>query len=314
MDERKISSVVDGNAAGQRLDIWLSKRFTYHSRNQWQDIVKKGMILVNGKKSRSSRTLQEGDSVSFIPDVSEPGVNLNFRIEYEDENIILVNKPGNLPCHPAGPFFENTLWRKLSETYEKISIVNRLDRETSGLVIAAKSSEGASKFSELFSEGKIEKKYIAIVFGEFPEKLEAEGFLIGDASSEVRKKRKFVYECESSGAETAFTHFRLLGKNRKFSVVEAAPKTGRLHQIRATLFSLGFPLAGDKLYGPDDTAYIRFAEGMLTEDDKVRLALPRQALHAYFLSFVHPFTGKDIKFEISIPEDILPLYMDCMGV
>jgi RluA family pseudouridine synthase len=246
--------------------------------------------------------------------VSEPEVDFNFQIEYEDDNFLLVNKPGNLPCHPAGPFFENTLWRKLSETHEKVSIVNRLDRETSGLTIAAKSPEAASKFSALFSEGKIEKKYIAIVFGSFPEELEAKGFLTGDISSEVRKKRKFVYERESPGAETALTFFRLLGKNDKFSVVEAAPKTGRLHQIRATLCSLGFPLAGDKLYGPDDTAFIRFAEGRFSEEDKALLALPRQALHAYYLSFIHPFTGKEMKFEISAPDDILPLYLDCMGV
>jgi len=316
VDKRIIRSKIDVNSEGVRLDLWLTRRFTYQSRNQWQEIIKKGQILLNENKCRGSRILRAGDNVSFIADKAEPDVDSAYSVIYEDEYFLLIDKPGNLPCHPAGPFFRNTLWHMLSDKYGKTSMVNRLDRETSGLVIAAKTSEAAKEFAKLFTKGNIVKIYTALVFGRFPDECRAKGWLAPDKESAVRKKRRFSLEKpEGAGsAENCETNFALLGTCGEFSAVEATLKTGRLHQIRATLFSLGYPLPGDKLYGPDDEIYLRFPIDAMTENDWEKLVLPRQALHARQLAFKHPFTSENMEFKIQPPADIRALYERCMGV
>lgn len=318
ISERIISSRVDAVSAGQRLDLWLSRRFTYHSRNEWQNLIGGGSILLNGRKSRPSRIVQNGETVSFLFHGTEPEADLNYKIEYETDSFMLVNKPGNLSCHPAGLFYRNTLWYLLSLKYGSIYIINRLDRETSGLVLACRDSKCASLFANLFSqENSITKKYIAIVHGRFEGTLSAKGFLMPDSKSAVRKKRIFRENNDNGlfdGVETAETFFSEKCSGPEYSAVEAVPATGRFHQIRATLCSLGYPLVGDKLYGPDDNIYIRLSEGTLTDEDMKKLILPRQALHAFHLSFKDPLTRKNFEYEIPLPPDISPLYNLCSGV
>ncbi len=307
IEERVISTVIQKQDEHKRLDNWLTNRFTYHSRNQWQNHIKNGIILVNDNKSRSSKKLQIGDSVSFIPEFNEPTVDCNYTIEFEDNYFILINKPPNLPCHPAGRFFKNTLWYLLSEKYEKIAFVNRLDRETSGLLIVCKNSEATAKFANLFALGQIQKKYYVLVHGDFYTKYHAKGYLINDENSEVRKKRKFVEANIENikNAEFSETKFDKLKTSAKFlSLLNVELKTGRMHQIRSTLFSLGFPVVGDKLYGLDDSFYIKFANDKLTDNDWAKLILKHQALHAYSLSFKHPYTNKIMSFEIPMPKDM----------
>ncbi len=300
MDEKVGKTIVGGEAAGKRLDHWLISTFPYHSRNEWQKNIHSGLLLVNEKKVLPSYKLKNGDTVSYKPVKEEPSVDFNFEIIHEEEEFLIVNKPADLPCHPAGPYFKNTLWFGLRKKYGEIFIVNRLDRETSGITIAAKNASASAKFADLFSseKGKISKEYIAIVHGYFPEHLEAEGFLCQDKNSEIRKKRKFVHEkVEDDGKyESCFTQFSLLSKAGDLSVVLAQPTTGRLHQIRATLCSLGFPVVGDKLYGVDDKLYLKFIEGTLDDEDLKRLVIGRQALHASKISFVSPFDGKPAEF------------------
>lgn len=303
--QRRITTTISGNAAGLRLDIWLAERFSYHSRNQWQNLIKSGKLLLNERKTRSSRILQENDQVTFIPDIAEPPVTLEYRIVFEDEYFFVVDKCGQLPCHPAGPFFQNTLWYDMAEKYGKVYIVNRLDRETSGLLLMGKSPETAAKLSELFTENLIHKKYFALVYGNFNREIHAKGYLVNDTSSVIRKKRRFVFERpDNDDAETAETMLYPVKSTDSCSLVEAAPSTGRLHQIRATLYSLGYPLLGDKLYGPDDTIYLRLSEDAITDTDWEKLVLPRQALHAYSLEFTHPYTGQSMKFETPLPDDM----------
>ncbi|OGV31686.1 MAG: hypothetical protein A2020_05835 [Lentisphaerae bacterium GWF2_45_14] len=290
-----------------RLDLFLSGRFTYNSRSRWQEAVSDGLILVNGSRCRSSRLMRAGDVVAFTPEFDEPEVDPSFNIIYRDEHILIVDKSGNLPCHPAGAYFKNTLWHLLRTSYGNVSIVNRLDRETSGLTIAAFSSEAAKRFSALFDSGEIIKKYTALVFGKFENEVDAEGFLVQDLSSEVRKKRRFMrtVAAGTAGAEYCRTFLRPMKTDGKISLVEAVPFTGRLHQIRATLFSLGFPLLGDKLYGPDDGIYLRFINDSMTDKDRALLMLKRQALHAKYLEFIHPFSGEKCIFESSFPSDLI---------
>ena len=294
-----------------RLDHWLAARFTYLSRNQWQNQVKAGTVRVNNSEVRSSRILHAGDVVLFKPEnVVEPPVDFNYEITYEDEYFLVVNKGGNLPCHPAGAFFENTLWRHMSSKFGKVYLANRLDRETSGLLLAAKTPKIANLLSAMFISGQIQKKYLALVYGIFEQEINAVGYLEPDKQSIVRKKRNFVsgettlIPEESESAETLFLPVK---NNGQYSLVCAMPKTGRLHQIRATLFSLGYPLLGDKLYGPDDTIYLRLSEGAITAEDWQKLVMKRQALHAAELTLSHPVTKQIISFQAPLPDDFLQI-------
>lgn len=306
-DVRTIRTAVSPEADRKRLDLFLAERFTYRSRSQWQETVRQGKIRINGRPARPARILRAGDTVEFLPDeseLSEPPVDCSFTVEYETADFLAVGKPGNLPVHPSGRYFRNTLLTLLRERYGDVHPVNRLDRETSGLVLFAKSPRSAKMLSSLFEDGRIRKIYLAVVHGVFPERLEAYGFLGPDPESAVTKKRKFCRKRPAGDPEdfqTAETDFRLLASDGLLSLVECVPHTGRLHQIRATLFSLGYPLLGDKLYGPDDSLFLRQAAGTLTEEDRAALVLPAQALHAQTLDFVSPFTGEEVSLHVPAP-------------
>ncbi len=314
---RIVESAVGAESEGLRLDVFLAKRFTYRSRAQWQTSIEEGEILLNGARSRASRALHEGERISFTPkDAAEPEVPREFPILAETADYLVVDKPAGLPCHPAGRYFSNTLWALLSERYEFANAVNRLDRETSGVTLVAKNPQAASKLSALLAGRKAAKTYIALIHGDFPEGgLEAEGFLIQAPGAKVNKRRAFVEKAPPGvDAESCSTSLRLIAKADGLSAVEAIPHTGRLHQIRATLHSLGFPMLGDKLYGLDETLYLKQIEGTLDARDRDALRLPRQALHAARLEFRCPFTGAELRFEARLPEDLRALHPKVSGV
>ncbi len=296
---REITTIIESKYNGIRIDLFLTEKFTYHSRNQWQKAIKNADILLNNKKTRPSRKLQTGEKVAYVANYEEHEVNKNWSLVYEDKEFLLVNKPPNLPCHPAGPFFHNTLWALLVEKYGKIYMINRLDRETSGLMLIAKSASCAKKLSELLQNNSIKKQYYCLVHGKFPEKLSANGYLSNDINSQVLKKRVYTDNLPMHiKNETSETHFELLEYKNDKSLLKVTLKTGRLHQIRATLFSLGYPVVGDKLYGLDDSFFLKFSKNELTDTDKSLLILDRQALQAYHLSFPHPTTKKNISFSL----------------
>ncbi|UDQ98527.1 RluA family pseudouridine synthase [Lentisphaerota bacterium WC36G] len=307
--ERIIETIIPPEHAEVRLDSYLSKRFDYLSRNQWQKAIKNGEILLNNHRTRSARILHENDVIKYVTNFTEPAVEMKYSIIFEDEHFLIVNKGGNLPCHPAGPFFKNTLLYDLEKKYGKNSLflVNRLDRETSGLMILTKNSALAAQMSEVFKTRAIEKEYLSIVHNDFKEYVDANGFLFDDSTSEVRKKRQFNFEkpCDSAiDYESSRTELFLEERFKNYSLVKAKLHTGRMHQIRATLYSLGFPLVGDKLYGTDDLFFIKFVNGDLTEFDLQSLILPRQALHSWRLKFIHPVTQEELNLMAPLPEDM----------
>ena len=311
LSERIVRTAVGPDADGKRIDVYLSERFDYLSRHKWQELIKAGKISLNGNKTRCSRRLQSGEEITFLAEGEEPEVDFSYDIIYEDDYFFVVNKSGNLPCHPAGPYYKNTLWYHLSEQHGKVYIVNRLDRETSGILLVAKTPEICTDMIEILSREGSRKFYIAAVYGRFEQEVDATGWLIPDLDSEIRKKRSFVMgENIPDGlpddvkVESSRTLLRPKTPGDEYSLVEAELKTGRMHQIRATLFSLGYPLLGDKLYGPDDSIFLRFISDAMTEDDWDRLILPRQGLHAWRLEFIHPVSGKQIQFEAPWPDSL----------
>ncbi len=311
MHERTISTTAGPELEGVRLDHFLTERFTYQSRTGWQSIIRAGRISVNGIRVRASRRLHAGDVIEFdVQGIAEPEVDPAYSVVLERPGFLVVSKSGCLPVHPSGCYFRNTLLMLMKERYGELFVVNRLDRETSGLVVLAKDAETAGVLSGLFASHQVEKTYLAAVFGEFPASMVVKnGWLSSDPDSPVRKKRRFTEtDPGTEDAEPCATEFACLKTDGRFSLVECRPHTGRLHQIRATLCSCGFPLVGDKLYGPDDTVFLRFTEEAMTDADRAALVLPTQALHAWRLRFTVSGTGEAVECESAPPDAMLNLF------
>lgn len=297
-DLRVIRSSVARDAEPEGLAEYLARRFTYRNVSAWRERIAAGELSLNNIVADLAAQVSPGDTLEYRPgDLTEPEVDENVRILHESAAFLVVAKPAGLPAHPAGPYFRNTLWHILSRKYGKIHLVSRLDRETSGLLIAARTPETIRFFEH--SRLRIAKTYHALVHGDFAAPRRAAGSLVPDTESVVHKKRRFI-EGETEG-EWAETYLKPLRRFGAFTLVEARPETGRLHQIRATLHGLGFPVVGDKMYGVDAALFLKFRAGTLDENDARRLILPFQALHSAALRFPDPENGEELSF--ALPEN-----------
>jgi len=310
--KRRAAVRIRPHESGMPVLEFLTGRFTYHSRREWMEHIRFGRILLDHRPALPTSILFTGNILEYMhEDIPEPPVEKRFSILYEDELLLVVNKPADLPCHPAGRYFHHTLWAllKAQMAIPSLSFVNRIDRETSGIVLLAKAPHAAMCCQEQIKKRQAYKRYVAFVEGEFPPgKMEAQGFLVPDPQSAVRKKVRF-HPADSPGSipesrKTCKTLFFKTGSFKGISRVDALPETGRSHQIRATLQGLGYPVVGDKLYGVDESFFLRFVEGRLDEQDLRRLRLPRQALHSAELHFSHPETGRILKFSAPLPADL----------
>ena len=312
LQQRIIKSSVTWNNEGMMLLNYLASRFTYRNLAEWQERIDNGEITVNGNFSLPEYRLKLHDIIEYRPrDIVEPDADLNYRIIYEDEQLLVVEKPGNLCVHPAGPFFKHTLWHLLCTKYGNIHLLSRLDRETSGILLAAKTAQIAAKMQSK-KYPPIRKSYLAAVHGSFTEKFNTPGWLISNPQNLIRKKRIFTTERpdDAQKIESAHTVLEPVTTANGFSLVKAYPITGRMHQIRATLCSLGFPLCGDKLYGLDETMYLRQSHDELTDDDWKKLLISRQALHSAEVDFQHPCSGEQLHFESTLPQELANLFAE----
>ncbi len=307
LNTRIIRSSVDWSSVGLTLEAMLAGRFTYRSLAEWQERIGSGEITLNGQLVPPDTILKLHDIIEYHPaDIPEPPADLNYRIVFEDAHLLVVEKPGNLCVHPSGPFFKNTLWHLLTSRFGAVHLINRLDRETSGLMLAAKDPTTAAKLSG--NDRAIRKEYRVIVHGTFDQEVQADGFLVSDTASAVRKKRRFVPgERPPTGAaqiERCSTRLFPIRCGKEFSLVGAELGTGRMHQIRATMFSLGFPVVGDKLYGLDEQCFLKLRSNGLTDGDRAKLRLTRQALHAAILEMRHPETDEEMHWESPLPPEL----------
>ncbi|MDD2389331.1 MAG: RluA family pseudouridine synthase [Desulfobacterales bacterium] len=310
--KRRSRICVDLHEAGTNVVELLVNRFTYQGRDNWLECIGSGKILVNGRIAVADQILSRADTLEYLPDdTPEPPVDTSFSVLYEDSEILAVNKSGYLPCHPGGRYFNHTLWALIRQRFDlpHIDFVNRIDRETSGIVLVAKTPEAARHCRKQFETHQVRKRYVAVVEGEFPDQsLSARGYLVRDYDSRIRKKIKFCPDGDNAvlpaGAKQCRTVFRNIISRNGLSMVEALPETGRLHQIRASLLALGFCIAGDKMYGVDENFFLRLIDDRLTPEDIIRLRLPRQALHAAELHLSHPTTGRLIRLHAPLPADM----------
>lgn len=322
-DRRRAELRAGPEAGGQTLLDFLTDRFRYLDRDGWSGAIAEGRLRINGVSAGPDDILRAGDRLVFeMDDLPEPPVRTDYRIVYRDGHLLAVDKPGNLPCHPGGRYFRHTLWHLLRrrEGIPKPHFLHRLDRETSGLVLVARTAEAARAGREVFDSGGVRKLYQVLVEGRFPSgTVHASGWIGRDAGSAVRKRRRFFPQPTGdhlpdgspggppngqTDGQPCRTRFRLQTRLGPVSLVAAMPETGRIHQIRATLSALGFPVVGDKIYGVDETLFLRFLSGDLTATDREALRLPRQALHAAGLRLPHPVTGASLRLRAPVPAEM----------
>ncbi|MFW5775199.1 MAG: RluA family pseudouridine synthase [Chitinivibrionales bacterium] len=301
----KTSSIVPGNIKDTELITYLANRFTYLSEEQWRERVVQGRLFCNDAPCTVDTTINGGDRVTYdMPDFVEPPADLSYSIVYEDEYLLGINKPGNLLVHRAGRSVRSNLIYHLrylrTPSFSDAHIVNRLDRETSGVVMVAKGNDALVDMQRLFANREVQKSYLAIVHG-VPDSVCCRiDVPIGkDRSSSVTSR----FCVEGHNAKSAVTDMRLLRRwGDDFSLIRLHPHTGRTHQLRVHMAHLGHVIAGDKLYGLNDLQYTRWREK--PEEFASTFPIKRQALHCESLEFNHPCTNARCRITAQLPADI----------
>ncbi|HTQ02654.1 MAG TPA: RluA family pseudouridine synthase [Polyangiaceae bacterium] len=302
---------VPAEAAGQRLDVFVQAQLRRTSRTRAQRIVEKSAFDMNGKRLRSSDRVREGAIIllwrePFEPDEEQPPLP----VLYEDAHLLVVDKPPLVAVHPTARYHKHTVIARLREERPKqyLNLVHRLDRETSGILLVAKTADADRAFKRLLEDRTLgrgrpeplEKTYLAITHG-VPETGLVDLPLALDEENSLRVKMRIA--APGTGLE-ASTGVEVVDRARDYALVRCALHTGRQHQIRVHLSAVGCPVVGDKLYGPDERMLARAADGELTEEDLARLELPRQALHAHRYALAHPVTGVSLDLRSPLPADL----------
>lgn len=307
---RTLSYRVKDCDAGFTLIDRVVSLFPSYPREAWLSAIAEETLSIDAAIPPPDLELVEGMCIEYrsVP-VVEPDVDDTYDIVFEDDQIAVVNKSGNLPCHPAGRYYEHSLSRMLVSRngFPNAFLVNRIDRETSGLVLVAKTQDTASRCGLAMMAGRYSKQYLVLVEGEWSlapsgEVYHVTGVVKLVRGPIVRKKRVFVEGAPDGKGQNAETNFKCVWTCNGLSFLEVEPITGRPHQIRATLKAIGYPVVGDKLYGVDETIYMRMVHDAITEQDFAALRMKRQALHSWRLAFVHPFSGDTIVLEVPPPK------------
>ncbi|EMJ86684.1 RluA family pseudouridine synthase [Leptospira meyeri] len=297
---------------GNTILVFLTTKFPYHSKDEWQYLLDMGRIHVQGKVASAELVLQEGDSVVYEPipgRIQEPEVDTDYVVLKETEEFLFIDKPGNLPMHPAGRYRTRTLLNLLEEKYPLVIPVHRLDRETSGIVIFAKSEASRTWLQKKFEKREVKKEYLAVVRGNFLNSIFLDGYIGKNLDSAIRKKMKFSLE-EFSDSKFVSTEFIPLDfiEPQNLSLVLVRPLTGRIHQIRVSLLYLGYPILGDKLYGPRETMFLDFVQSGLSPSLLEELGAERQILHAHSISYIDDRTGEKIKVRSNPLKELLSFF------
>jgi 23S rRNA pseudouridine1911/1915/1917 synthase len=304
----ELTSRVERAAHGQPLLEWLTERFRYALRATWAARIAGGDVRVNGAPSEPDAPLAAGDRVSYLRSDPEPTVDRAVRIVHADDDLLVADKPAHLPMHSAGPFITNTCVAVLREQLglaprARLHPIQRLDRETSGLCAVARTRAAARSLQSQLEAGKLTKRYLAIVDGVLvQDELRIDAPIGRHPASAVAIRRAVV-----DGGQPARTRCRVRARSAAFTLLEIDLETGRTHQIRVHLESIGHPVAGDVLYGRDDAAFLAFVAHVKAGGDARAFpgrACARQMLHACAVAFAHPRDGCALEFESELPEEM----------
>lgn len=310
-DPPHITITVDEDAVGMRLDALLAKNLADYSRAHLQEVIRAKGVTVDGKPAKASLRLRAGQSISLVvPERRREGPvaeDIPLDVLYEDEHVAAINKPPGMVVHPAKGHWQGTLAGAVQHRFGSLSgvggptrpgIVHRLDRDTSGVIVVAKTDQAHMKLAAQFEQRTTKKEYFAIVAGVPDHDRDIIDRPIGAHPYQREKK---AIRADHPTSRDAETFYEVSERFRGFATMRLLPKTGRTHQLRVHLASIGCPVLCDRLYG----GRARLTLGDLTGDsgDEVEL-LTRQALHARRLELTHPATGEPLVFEAPVPDDI----------
>lgn len=306
--------VVDRGQEPLRIDKYLFTRIANASRNRIQNSAEAGNILVNDKPVRSNYKVRPRDVISIVlayppRDTTIYPENIPVDVVYEDDDVLVVNKPAGMVVHPGHGNFTGTLLNALAFYYQDKGITaylcHRIDKDTSGILLLAKNELAQTKLAKQFFDHTISRRYIALVWGNIEND---EGTLTGNIGRDPRNRLVMkVFEGETETGRHAVTHYRVLERLGYVTLVECRLETGRTHQIRIHMKHFGHPLFNDESYGGDvilkGTTFTKYKQ-FIQNCFKI---MPRQALHAKSLGFVHPGTGEHLAFDSGLPADFSTL-------
>ncbi len=311
---------VDPGQAPVRIDKYMSTHLEDTSRNRIQQAFKEGYVRVGETTVKANYIVRPGDVIRFVMPYRRRGLeiipqDIPLNIVYEDDDVLVVNKPAGMVVHPGHGHYEGTLVNALSHHLgisqdadaldERMGIlVHRIDKDTSGLLAVAKNDEAQLRLAKQFFDHSIERRYNAVVWGDLREdEGTVEGFIGRDPSDRLRFKS---VEDEDHG-KRAVTHWRVLERFGFVTLVECKLETGRTHQIRVHMSQMGHPIFNDERYGGAEirkgTIYAKYRQFI----QNCFALCPRQALHARTLGFAHPRTGEWLQFDSDLPEDMTAL-------
>jgi 23S rRNA pseudouridine1911/1915/1917 synthase len=306
---------VDKGQSMLRIDKYLTDRLENCSRSRVQTAADSGNVLVNGAPVKSSYRVKPLDRISIVMPYPRREVeiipeDIPLKIVCEDDDLLIVDKEAGLVVHPGHGNYSGTLVNALTWHFKDLplfqegdiraGLVHRIDKNTSGLLVIAKNEKSHAKLARQFFEHTIQRRYVALVWGNFDED---EGTVEGNIGRSVRDRLKMAVFPDGSDGKHAVTHYKVLRRFGYVTLVECRLETGRTHQIRVHMEYIGHPLFNDERYGGDRilkgttfSKYRQFIENCFA-------LMPRHALHARSLGFTHPSTGKEVYFESDLPAD-----------
>ena len=311
---------IDKGQAPMRVDKYLSTHMEYTSRHRIQCAIRQDYVRVNGKVVKANCIIRPGDTVTFVMPYQRRGLeilpeNIPLDIVYEDDDLLVLDKPAGMVVHPGHGHFSGTLVNALAYHLgisqgpdaqdERMGVlVHRIDKDTSGLLVVAKNDEAQLNLARQFYVHSIDRRYTAIVWGNIRED---EGTIEGNIGRDPSDRMRFRVFPEGDRGKRAVTHYRVLERFGYVTVVECRLETGRTHQIRVHFNYIGHPLFNDERYDGAEirkgTIYAKYRQ-FISNCFKL---LPRQALHARTLGFIHPRTGKHMQFDSPLPADMQAL-------
>ena len=308
--------IVDKGQSLLRIDKFLMHRIENASRNRIQNAIEQGNVLVNDKPVKPSYKVKPLDVISVVlphppRDTEVYPENIPINIAYEDDDVLLVNKDPGMVVHPGYNNYTGTLVNALVYHFQQLptlpgndgrpGLVHRIDKDTSGLLLISKNERSMTYLARQFFDHSISRKYLALVWGD----LEQDGTVTGYIGRSIADRRVMSIYDDPEKGKWSVTHYKVLERLNYVTLIECQLETGRTHQIRAHMKHIGHPLFNDAAYGGDKilkgtvfNKYKQFVENCFE-------LMPRQALHAATLGFVHPSTKKHIDFEAPLPQDFV---------
>jgi 23S rRNA pseudouridine1911/1915/1917 synthase len=309
---------IDKGQEPLRIDKFLMRRIEGATRNKLQQAINAGLVLVNGKEVRPNYKVRGMDEIVIYSDMSPEDTDvvpeqMPLNITYEDDDIMIINKPAGMVVHPGSGNYSGTLLNGIAwylqqhypsiseETLPRFGLVHRIDKNTSGLLVLAKSEIAMRQLAKQFFDHSVKRQYLALVWGD-PQ--QDQGTIIAHVGRHQRFRKLFEAYPEGDHGKEAITHYKVIERFGYVTLVECVLETGRTHQIRVHMKYIGHPLFNDDFYGGDKivkgTVYTKYKQFV----DNCFAICPRQALHARTLGFIHPTTGKEMFFEAELPADI----------